>query len=66
MKPGEQVNEDSKSKTEEAVNEDDEGNEAPEKELEDENLNLMSDKDFMEHMWKKFCGRPRPAAHILY
>ena len=28
---------------------------------EEENLESMSDNDFLEHMWKKFCGQPRPA-----
>ena len=27
------------------------------------NVKLMSDKDFIEHMWKNFCGKPRPAKY---
>jgi hypothetical protein len=40
-----------------------EENEAPEEDLDDENVNLMTDKDFIEHMWKNFCGKPRPAKY---
>ena len=40
-----------------------EENEAHEKDLEDKNINHMSDKEFAEHMWMKFCGRPRPAKY---
>ena len=40
-----------------------EENEAPEKELEDVDVNLMSDNDFAEHLWMTFCGRPRPAEY---
>ena len=38
-----------------------EENGATEKDLED--VNCMSDKDFAECMWKKFCGRPQPAKY---
>ena len=34
---------------------------AIEKDLED--VNCMSDKDFAEHLWMKFWGRPRPAKY---
>ena len=36
-------------------------NEASAGHFENENVNMMSDEDFCEHLWQKYCGRPRPA-----
>ena len=40
-----------------------EGNEASAEDSEDKNVNLMSDQEFCEHLWQKFCNRPRPAKY---
>ena len=36
-------------------------NEASAGHFENENVNMMSDEDFCEHLWQKYCGRSRPA-----